>query len=182
MPKRGNFPSHSVVGGIEGKVCGICSEWMPLTQFYKRTTGGYHYDCKSCRRARDAERAQPRLRNHGLVPFAPSVRNALEELINRVGKAEAARLCGWTKAMVSGYVHHPPRHVQKETAAMIFETLIEVRETGIVLSRGSIHHGSFERGHEVKPPMNGKEYYKPNGDLAAEYKRRSRARIHQESK
>jgi hypothetical protein len=182
MPKRGARPSHSRRDGVEGKVCGICREWKPLTEFRPRTSGGYHYDCIPCRRLRDAQRTHPHQRTHGLVAFVPLVRNALEEMVNRVGKAETARLCGIPKQQVSRYTNgRAPERVQRETARMILEALRDLRASGVVLSRDSIRHGSFERGENPREAHGWDDYYKIGGDAAAEYRRNYRARVHRES-
>lgn len=42
--------THSIVDGVEGKVCSRCREWKPLTSYYKgrRLRDGLISQCKTC--------------------------------------------------------------------------------------------------------------------------------------
>ena len=44
---------HTVIDGIDGKVCGICGHWRPLGSYYKnrRSSDGLQSNCVACRRA-----------------------------------------------------------------------------------------------------------------------------------
>jgi hypothetical protein len=42
---------HSFQDGIEGKVCGHCKVWKPISEYYKSTRYGYQGLCKVCKSA-----------------------------------------------------------------------------------------------------------------------------------
>jgi hypothetical protein len=99
----------------------------------------------------------------------------LKVLVNRVGKAEAARLCGWNKSRISKYLGQDrPRYVQRSTARLVLHALRDVEAAGVVISRNSIKHGNFERGKSVHFAETNEELYNNFGDLDVEQRRTKR--------
>src|SRR4249920_996144 len=138
MPKRGQFPSHRTTAGHEEKWCNRCERWRSLRYFYYSPAKKRHiHPCKECRSKEESL--------DGWVPFRPTVEAWLRALVNRVGRAEASRLCGWDKSRVSAYLNRPPRHVQRSTARLVLQAYLDVQASGVVISRNSIKHGNFER-------------------------------------
>jgi hypothetical protein len=114
--------------------------------------------------------------NHGYVPFA-RVSPFLVELVNRLGKAEAARRMGRSPAKVWRYINHPPKMVQRATATTILEATRAARNNGYEVRHvKSIKHGAGARGHTERVPKEGRDYYRPHGDKGTEYQREVRAR------
>jgi len=118
------------------------------------------------------------------VWFKPIVFSWLEGIVDRVGKAEAARLIGVAKSQVSKYYHNPPLKVQKQTARAIYQVLKLLQESDVKIHKDSIHHGSVERGKVAKRPARYGEYNglrDPNGYLYSREKRRRQRAVHLET-
>jgi hypothetical protein len=166
MPKRGSSPSHRMNGVGEEKYCSHCGQWKSLRFFYySPSKGRYLHPCKQCRSRREHG-------DRGWVPFRPSVEAWLRALVNRVGRAEAARLCGWHSSRVTKYLgRDAPRFVQRGTATLVLQAYRDVEASGVVIARNSIKHGNFERGKPVKFVETYQELYNREGDKGTEYKR-----------
>lgn len=107
--------------------------------------------------------------------FKPEVYAWLRALINRVGKAETARLTMIDPSYISKLVgSRPPDRVHPRTARVILQAYIDVLQRDIVISRNAIKHGAFERGKDAPRPKTVRDYYQRDGDLGAEKKRRYR--------
>jgi hypothetical protein len=169
MPKRGVYPSHRIKRGNEEKYCGHCDRWRLLKHFYFSKTKRRHiHPCKECR----ARETHP---DNGWIFYQPTVEAWLRVLVNRVGKAEAARLCGWNKSRISKYLgYNHPRFVQRGTARLVLQALRDVEAADIVISRNSIKRGDFERGNPVRFARTNGELYNNFGDLDVEQRRRNR--------
>ena len=171
MPQKGQFTSHRVVDGIERKFCNSCGRWLTLDSFHPKShRRGYYHPCKSCR----GPGPSPLLR------FKPEYYKFLRLVVNRVGKAEAARLIGVEKSRISTLTGaRAPIRIQRATAKAILEVYMKLTELDIVISRDAIKHGAFERGKDAVRPQDGSEFYQRDGDR--ETMRRRHARLHRRS-
>jgi hypothetical protein len=100
----------------------------------------------------------------------------LKSIVDRVGKAEAARLIGVSPTQVAKYWNHPPLRVQKRTATAILEVLQLLQTEDFALSRDAIRSGAVERGREAKRPETLAEFNGLRDPLNAVYKRNQRRR------
>lgn len=171
MPKKGSYPSHRVRGAVEEKWCGHCGRWRALRFFYfSPKKGRYLHPCTECRSKKEYG-------NRGLVPYRPTVEAWVKALVNRVGRAEAARLCGWHSSRITKYLgDDAPRLVYRSTATHVLQTYRDVQASGVVISRNSIKHGNFERGKPVDFVEHYRDVYNGHGDKETEEQRRRRHR------
>lgn len=110
----------------------------------------------------------------GWVPLA-RVRPFLIELVNRLGREEAARRMGRTPRWLWYVEHEKIRSVQRDTARRILMTLRECRSHDEVRHRKSIAHGAYLRGREEREVTNVKQLYRRT-DNSDERVQRARSR------
>lgn len=169
----------TTIDGIKHKACyGRLhpeGKWVPISQFHNRRWAsgrkGPRPNCKACESAaRGVEQQVPFRRFSWMI----------EELVARLGQAEAARRIGIRSSTMWEWRHNPPKMMHRKSARKILLALHEVREKREVRHRLSIHHGSSMRGKPEKIPKKRSDYYKPHGDADNESKRRLWANMDEE--
>jgi len=133
--------------------------------FYTRTYKGKKQprpECKECEAFRSG--------SERMVPLS-RVRFALEELVNRVGKAEAGRQIGIPQQHVWKLINGHTRRVQRKTAARILVALKRARDANLLRHRDSILHGASMRGRPEKTVTRRKDLYQPESPEQIEERR-----------
>ena len=172
------------INGQEHKLCRgpthLRPEWVPVTDFYPRSTRRDRAasQCKRCALwlTYHQRRGHPPTAIIGWLPYK-DYEFAVIELERRLGKREAARRCNisygtWWKWR-KGYT----AQIQRISAVKLVNTLSEVRKNNEVRHRDSILHGAKARGKPEKVPKVREDYYHARvTGTETEYKRRKRAR------
>lgn len=153
LHKKCNGPTHS--GWV----------WLPVTQFWKSKYSRLRAQCITCESA---------VQNSETLIDISTVYFALDELIRRLGVAEAGRRVGISDKTVTTIHRKQVYKVKRKTARKIIAALHEVRQAEEVRHRKSIRHGAYLRGREEKTPQHRSEFYKPTGDTDLEFRRRYR--------
>jgi hypothetical protein len=97
-----------------------------------------------------------------------------EEIVRRVGHENAARMIPYSRVTLRKLRNGKKPYVRKSTVGRAVALLRELRANDVVYSRRAIKHGALARGVTPARPSGWDDYYQPNGDSEAEYKRRSR--------
>jgi hypothetical protein len=142
--------------------------WVSVEKFYEgRRTGTLRPWCQDCDR-----------KQGGHNPNYPVLRFmfAFDELVNRLGKMEAARRIGITQNNLRLVLTGKTSHIRHKTAVKILLALHNVRITDEVRHRDSIRHGAKQRGRPEKKVTAKVDLYRPHGDNDNELKKRSRVR------
>jgi len=168
-----------VIGRVRHKACyGRLhpeGKWIPVTDFHQRRWAngnrGPRPNCKACDSATSGVEQQIPFRRIGWM---------VDELVARLGQAEAARRIGVGHTTMWGWIHHPPPAVRRRTARKIVVALHAVRQRGEVRHRLSIHHGASMRGKTEREVRSRKDLYKPHGDADNQASRRRWANLPQE--
>lgn len=170
MPAKGVFPTVREVRGQLVRRCVDCKKEKPVEEFYERHRhgefSGWHSACKLCWALR-------RGRNAGLVPFG-RIKFALTELVNRVGKAEAARRIGTTDPNLWRWMNFPPVKIRRKHASAILIELKEARVNNEVRHRDDIKSGAEIRGKPVRTAERREELYHQYFDKGAAEKNKRR--------
>lgn len=99
-----------------------------------------------------------------------------EEIIARIGFAEATRQIPYNRSSLRRLVNADKPYVRLSTVEKAMKLLAHLRENNIVYGRNTIIYGRVARGLEPQPPTGARDYNKPHGDLDADYKRQQRKR------
>lgn len=173
---------YKSIRGIEHKLCTgplhRDGAWVPLeTGFYRRQSRGKDLprpECIACEGSR--QNSEPR------VPYE-RYKFAVEELVNRLGKAEAARRIGIRLSTLWEWRTKKQRFIKRRHARALVLALRDVRQRDEVRHRDSIRHGAGQRGRTEKKVTSKKHLYNSRGDsdkaareADAKRKREERAR------
>lgn len=166
---NGNFKgAFKTVDGVRLKRCRgpLHPEGAYLTfdYFYPKGNGNPHSFCIRCM-GRDGRS----------VKFSAYYKGWLKSIENRLGVMETARRLGISYKTYWNWKKKSPATIQRAHARAIVHLMRELRHTGEVRHRDSIHHGAEARGRDEKKVKFKRDLYNPyDGDLGAEYKRRYR--------
>lgn len=175
--KRRGIPrrpiNHHKVRKINGEIHKLCKgplhdepTWVPVSKFSKiKKSGKPRSMCTACDNAR---------KGAGTRISVTPIRTALDEIIRRVGRSEAARLCGVDPDTIYMISYKKTRRINRETAKKILAALAELRQGDVVRHRDSIKHGSHLRGRTEKQPVVRRDFYKPTGDSDLEFRKKYR--------
>jgi hypothetical protein len=147
---------------IHGKLHKFCQgplhkgKWVPVTRFKirpePRTDGTYGLKawCNACENAYRNKSASPPFAV-GCVSF-DKIRPLVEELEQRIGRAEAIRRTGIGKTTWYRWIENPNRRIQRAKAARVLLVLKEVRDKKEIRHHESIRRGASARGEIEKVP------------------------------
>lgn len=166
---------YKTIGGVRHKLCrGVChpeGAFVAEGDYYVnksgRQAGTLYHLCKECVRARQG--SEPN------VVITQAWQNFVTELVNRLGAAETARRVGRSDTWVRSF-RKRKTYMRRETARRILAALRDVRASGEVRHRDSIHIGAHLRGWTEKTPTARSHFYKTNGDKETEARRKFRQR------
>jgi len=156
---------HKWCRGMKGK----ChpGKFVPIGEFYPAKTDlGIRTECKTCTSFGRSERMLPVAHYAALIM----------EIENRVGIAEASRRIGISTNALWNIRKRRVSHITRPTARKVVAALAELRKSGLVRHRDSIHAGASMRGIPEKIPKGRGDFYRPHGDADSGYKRKSRER------
>jgi hypothetical protein len=153
--------THKLCKGVlhrEGK-------WVPVHNFYMDRIWLRSW-CKDCEREHTRPGGEPYV-------LRADYMFAITELINRLGKYEAARRCDIKWGSFWRIVNGKHKYMQRSVARRIIRALAEVRTEDEIRHRDSIRHGAAKRGRKEKMVTNRHtDIYKRHGDSDTESKRR----------
>lgn len=166
---NGNFRgAYKEIKGIRHKRCpGPEHEgerYLPLDYFYTRSSGNPHSYCIRC------EGSDGRM-----VEFSVYYKGWIKSIVNRLGISETQRRLEISERTYQQWMKKPPKKIFRRNARAIVHLMRELRHTGEVRHKHSIHRGAKLRGEaerEIKKPS---DLYFSNGDSHADYKRKWRA-------
>jgi hypothetical protein len=130
--------------------------------------------CTCCGRRKPTKERTPHLENDGAWIPRERVMFIFQEIENRVGRENAARMIPYSRVTLRKLMLGKKPYVRKSTVSRAIACLRELRANDVVYSRDTIRLGLVARGKSPQRPKDWREYYHPNGDREAEYKRRSR--------
>src|SRR4029077_11896912 len=138
--------------------------------------------CICCGRRKPTKERTPHLENDGAWIPRDRVLFIFEEIERRVGRENAARMIPYSRVTLRKLMLGKKPYVRKSTVTRAILCLRELRANDVVYSKKTIAHGYLARGKEPERAEAWDEYYHPNGDREAEYKRRSRGHNRQANK
>ncbi len=140
---------------VNGKVYRFCTgpycrqrseggKWFELNRenFYLRwykENRVFRSQCKRCHSYHVHMRSDVEI--HGMIP-AEKVLPILNELIDRIGKAETGRRAGISQQTIWGILNVKDKTVRRVTAKKLIKVLAAVREKGESRTKEEIHHNS----------------------------------------
>lgn len=172
IPRRrsgGRTNARRVNGRVE-KLCRGPSHsepvYLPISKFRSDGKGRTYYRCRACETY--ASGGEP------LVPMSDAYRAFLTSIINRIGKMETSRRLGISQQALWQLGRGKRKKMRRSTARSIVTLYAELKASGEVRHKDSIHHGAAMRGHKEKVPTKRKHLYRKDGDIDTERKRASR--------
>jgi transposase-like protein len=109
------------------------------------------------------------------VAYSPIYQGWVKSIINRLGVMEAARRIGIHDHTLRRWrASDKPKHLWRPHAKAIVRVMGELRVTGEVRHRDSIHYGATARGGDEKAVQRSADLYRRHGDHDTEVRRRHR--------
>jgi len=92
--------AHSTIDGVEGKLCGKCGEWHPLTEFFnnKNNKDGKAAYCKCCMKEYAKKKTEVIVGDNPCNETAETHFDELCRLTNRLGDARISEIADIIKA------------------------------------------------------------------------------------
>lgn len=144
-------------------------ELLLLSKFHKDRCKKYgvHSQCAACNRAEQR------------VEFS-KYKAWVESILRRLGFRESARRLEISERQLHEWLNHSPMTILRPNAVKIATLMLELRQTGEVRHRKSIHRGAKFRGEEERKVKGAHDLYKPHGDIDTENARIRRQRLRNE--
>lgn len=162
--------TYKEINGLRMKRCPSVKhkgpEYLPLDYFYIRANGNPRSSCIRCEGC-----------DGPMVLFSTYYKSWIKSIINRLGMMETCRRLEISEKTYYKWTGlKPPRRIRRKHARAIVHLMRELRHTGEVRHKRSIHRGASQRGETERPVRAATDFYKKSGgDAEAEY-RRSRRR------
>lgn len=156
-----------MIGGVRHKLCtGPLhreGKFVPTADFYIRGNGRLRPQCKFCEGA--YVNSEPR------VPYI-RLKFAVDELVNRLGGAEASRRIGIRHKTMVEWRAGRVKSMKRRIARNVIAALVEARRNNEARHRKSIKYGAAQRGAVEKIPRESHEFNNSNNDAHSARKRR----------
>lgn len=170
---RRNRAVYKTYGGVKHKLCTGPGhregKFVPLSNFFLRydKPGVPRSQCKHCESIHQGSEQR--------VAYS-EIKFAVNELIFRVGKAEAARRIGIKPATMWEWTKGRRDFIQRRKARAVITALAEARASNEARHKKSIRHGASLRGRKEKVPQRYQDFNGPN-NTAAIHKREQRKEL-----
>jgi hypothetical protein len=161
-----------IIRGLQHQYCqGVLhpdGEWLPIGRFHEHTKRGKLTHRRTCAECDEASgKMVP------FVPFKDRHKAWLRSIVNRLGTMESCRRLGvHNKTLRHWQSNSPPTRLRRKHAKKIVLLMRELRVSGEVRHRDSIHYGSTKRGAPEKLVTQRRHLYRPHGDDDTANKRR----------